>query len=73
MSLYKLIGASLTVAAGLALSGCETTSMSAKSGPDSVVSNSKGGSCGNVHNQRSACEDQVGCSFDSSSGQCTSH
>lgn len=74
MSFIRLIGASLTVVAGLAMTGCETTSMSAKSGPDAVVANSKkGGTCAHITNQRSACDDQVGCYWDSESGQCASH
>lgn len=74
MSFIRLIGASLTVVAGLALTGCETTSMSAKSGPDAVVTNAKnGGTCGHITNQRSACEDQVGCYWNAESAQCSSH
>jgi hypothetical protein len=72
MTLFRMIGASLTVVACLALSGCETT-MSAKAGPDPMLSNSKGGACSHIQNSRSACEDQVGCYFDGASGQCNSH
>ncbi len=74
MTIVKLISASLTVVACLVLSACETTTMSAKSGPDAVVSNGKnGGTCGHIQNQRSACDDQVGCYWDNASGQCSSH
>ncbi len=55
------------------LGACETTSMSAKSGPDSIVQNSRSGVCERKQNQRSECDDQVGCVWDSEVGKCTAH
>ena len=72
ISLRTAAFAAILGAAGL-LSACETTSLSAKSGPDAVVQNSKQGACGRVQNQRSTCDDQVGCYWDNEAGQCTAH
>lgn len=66
----KMILAATVAFCAVAASGCETTSMSAKSGPDSVVSAKQGGACSSKAHQRGACDDQVGCAYDSSTGQC---
>lgn len=69
--------ASVALALALAVFGavaCETTSMSAKSGPDAVVQGSgKDAVCARKVNARSQCDDTVGCFWDESSGACTSH
>jgi len=56
------------------LTGCETTQMAAKSGPESVAAPARvGGTCETKQHQRSACDDQVGCYWNNESGSCLSH
>ena len=55
------------------LTGCETTQMAAKSGPEGIAPARSGGTCETKQNHRSACDDQVGCYWNSESGCCLAH
>ncbi len=70
---FRSIATTLLVASSFGLAACETTTMSAKSGPESVVQNSKASACERKQNQRSECDDQVGCFFDNETGHCSAH
>ena len=56
------------------LIGCETTQMAAKSGPEGISAPARlGSTCETKQNQRSACDDQVGCYWSNESGSCLAH
>jgi hypothetical protein len=55
------------------LTGCETTQMAAKSGPEGIAAARSGGTCETKQNQRSACDDQVGCYWNNETGSCLAH
>lgn len=66
-------GAVLLLLITAGLMGCETTQMAAKSGPEGIAAARSGGTCETKQNQRSACDDQVGCYWNSESGSCIAH
>lgn len=56
------------------LLGCETTQLAAKSGPEGIAAPARsGGTCETKQNQRSACDDQVGCFWNNETGSCLAH
>ena len=54
----------------LSATGCQTVSMSAKTGTDAV--SAEGGTCARYKNERGSCDDQVGCGWDHARGTCAS-
>ncbi len=67
-------GAMLLFFVTAGLTGCETTQMAAKSGPEGISAPARsGGTCETKQNQRSACDDQVGCYWSNDTGSCVAH
>lgn len=71
--LVKLTQSLTLVTILLSATGCQTVSMSAKSGTNADTVSNEGGVCARYKNERSNCDDQVGCSWDNAHGTCASH